>query len=337
MIEIRNKQANYGEIIVYLFEQCHLTCVFCHQDHNGIEGQSHKAIMDKIKTIVDWINSNSSVNVFNIHLMGGEVFQDHLIEEGFLDTYKEMVNRIRLGVDLSKEVNILFSTSLVLDNIQTLKEFLKETDTRLNISYDPKGRFNKNNLRVFKDNVEIVNDYIEVVSSVMTEGSMKSIIKGDDYYNYLYSKYTCVWDTLLPVNDKSKALMPADSLTLDFYKTCVDLYPNSPTFEYFVSDNIYNKMSCTRGRQLTINPDGKPITSCPAHDFPEIEITTTASIDSPVLVENFISDNECMTCDYFKMCPLTCYVKNDSIHTLHDVDGCVYKHIFEYNKYKYTI
>ena len=321
-----SKAARYGEVIVYLFEQCHLNCVFCHQDHNSTVGADRESILAKADKVIEWVNNKEEVDVFNIHLMGGELLQDTLINEGFLVYYREFISKLEQGIK-RPEVNILISSALVFTEVDKVLEFLQ--DTKLNVSYDTKGRFTKHDLQVFKQNIEIFKPYIKLVSSVMIKATMKAIIKGDSYYEYLYNNFECVWDNLLPVNEYSKALMPSDSLSLEFYKKLIDQYPRIPNITHFVEGTPYNAMSCTRDRQLTIDDKGVALDVCPATAYPEIQIT--AAPETSDLVHKFFDAYNCATCEYYQRCTFTCFVKQDYMQTKRDLrDVCIYKELFNY-------
>ena len=85
---IDTKVIDYAELVVCLFDHCNLRCVFCPQDHELLEGASEKEILSKVPGIVDWINNNQRSTYFKVHVMGGELFQDQFIQDGFLNYYQ---------------------------------------------------------------------------------------------------------------------------------------------------------------------------------------------------------------------------------------------------------
>ena len=106
---IAAKVVRYGEIVVCLFEHCNLKCVFCPQDHKSILGASHDEIMAKVDPIVKWINNNPRQQSYKIHIMGGELFQDRWIDDGFIDTYEDFIK----AIDEQTEADIYFNFILL--------------------------------------------------------------------------------------------------------------------------------------------------------------------------------------------------------------------------------
>ena len=53
LITSTGKRSQTGEIIVTLFEYCNLTCKFCNQDHDSLEGV--KTISQKVETVKEVI------------------------------------------------------------------------------------------------------------------------------------------------------------------------------------------------------------------------------------------------------------------------------------------
>ena len=154
------KVVRYGEIVVCLFEHCNLKCVFCPQDHKSILGASHDEIMAKVDPIVKWINNNPRKQSYKIHIMGGELFQDRWIDDGFIDTYEDFIK----AIDEQTEADIYFNfiTNLCFDNVTEVMYFLARNDLKFSISYDPAGRFSKSDLDKFTRNIRYFQDYIQM-------------------------------------------------------------------------------------------------------------------------------------------------------------------------------
>ena len=109
---IDKKVVDYCEIVCCLFEHCNFNCVFCPQNHSSVEFANEQDIMAKVPTIVNYINNNHRSKYFSIHIMGGELFQDRWIEEGFLEIYEKFINAIKEGVTTDKQVVYNFVTNL---------------------------------------------------------------------------------------------------------------------------------------------------------------------------------------------------------------------------------
>ncbi len=325
---IDSKVITFAEIVVCLFEHCNMNCVFCPQDHNSIIGASRNEILSKTETISNWINENKRSTYFKIHIMGGELFQDHWIEHKFLDVYEDFIAEIRQSVSNDKTVVFNFVTNLVFQKANLVYKFIDKNDCMLSVSYDPKGRYSKSDFDLFKQNIELFKPKIKTVGCVMTSQNIEHIMKGDDYFSYLYSMFTVNWDSYLPANDTANYLIPKESRVLEFYKYLVDNYPKCSNVTFFTETNMENKMSCTRGNSFTIMPNNSIPEGCSG----SILLTKPKSNDlgSGAILEKFFRKYNCFECEFFKKCPFTCFIKKEYSGDKDDLDSCMYKETFKY-------
>jgi sulfatase maturation enzyme AslB (radical SAM superfamily) len=186
---IKDKVINHSEIVVNFFDYCNMRCAFCSQDHESKEGMSRLEILEKIPYILNYINTNNS-NLFLLHLMGGELFQDELIDNNFLEYFSEFIETLEKQKPTGVELNYNFITNLVFTRTDKVIEFLNKHNLKIAISYDPVARFTPKQLVQFKTNVDIFKPYIRMVSSVMTKQNMNAIISEDNYFKYLYDNFT---------------------------------------------------------------------------------------------------------------------------------------------------
>lgn len=323
---IDTKVVRYGEIVVCLFEHCNLKCAFCPQDHNSILGASYDEIMEKVSPIVNWINNNPRQQAYKIHLMGGELFQDRWIDQGFLKHYEDLISLI--DIQTKSDIHFNFITNLVFENRKPVMDFLDRNDLKVSISYDPAGRFSKSDLEIFTRNIIYFQDHIEMVSIVATKQNIDRIIAGDQLFEDLYTNYTCDFDHFLPSVATSRILMPSEKELFEFYKVLVNKYPRCLNIDHFVNDKPANKMICTRGNSLTIMPDGAKPQGCSGSVF--LKDAQTEELGGPQIVENFLGKYNCFECEYFQRCPLSCFIKEDYKHIEQDMDECVFKATFRY-------
>jgi hypothetical protein len=325
---IDSKVVDHGEVIVCLFEYCNLQCSFCPQDHKSLVGVSREKILGKVPAIVKWINENTRSKCFRIHIMGGELFQDELIVQGYIDIYQELINSIREKISTDKDLIFNFVSNLVFDKTDDVLDFLTKNNLKISVSYDSKGRFNKRQLETFKHNVELFREKIEMISIVMTLQNMEAVMAGDDYFDYLYSNFPCDWDSFLPAVIGSETLMPKESDLLKFYKHLVDYYPNCMNVEYFTTSEYSKKMTCTRGNNFTIMHDDTIPKGCSGSVL--MKENSTKDMASDQIVINFFKTYNCFECEYFKKCPFTCFIKNDYNKLQRDVNECVFKLTFDH-------
>jgi hypothetical protein len=324
---IKDKIIDYVEIVVLFTEHCNLKCVFCPQDHDDITGANYNSIMSKAPKVVEFINNNPKTN-FVLHLMGGELFQDLFLEQNLTIAYGDFIEYVRKHTDAGKTVDFLFVTNLVYEGIEQVKGFCRKYNLQMNVSYDPSGRFNERDFELFKRNVELFKPYIHLISLVITKPSIDKMLAGDEYFDYLYNNFACDWDQLLPGKNFNPALMPSESELFTFYKLLVDRYPKCNNIKYFTEKRQQAKMSCTRGSSHTILTDGSSPQGCSGSVL--LKGNTTENLGSTKIIEIFLEQNECLTCEYFSRCSFTCFIKNDYKHINRDMGKCVFKEVYKY-------
>jgi len=328
---IQSKIPKHAEIIVNMFDHCNMKCVFCPQDHDDTTGMSRDEIMSKISPIIHYIETNPSPE-FHLHIMGGELFQDHLIQQGFLDYYAEFMYEIERKAPPTKTIRFYIITNLVFKETSPVINFCKKHNIKIAISYDPVGRFNSSQLDVFKRNVELFKPLIRVISLTITKRSIGRIIEGDDYFDYLYDNFPCDWDHLLVGSDNLKPMMPAESDLLAFYKVLIDRYPECINISTFTEEHndksTHHTMPCTRGNSFTIFSDNSTPKGCSGAVI--LKHNETKDLGGVDIIHNFMDSRDCFHCEFYKRCTFSCFVHNDYKEMVRDVDGCVFKEAFKY-------
>lgn len=297
------------EILIHLFEHCNLKCSFCMQDHDTTLYMDETSIDIKANQTIQYIKSNPSL-IFDIHIMGGELFQDTLIEAGYLDLYSKFIAKIRDALP-NKELVIGFTTNLIFDNTTSIRKFVETNKIHLLTSYDFKGRFNKKNYKVFKSNIYELHDIIDVCSMVSTKPNINTFIsKSDELYDFIYDYTRTTWDTYLPSDDNplDGVLMPSDADMLKLNKYLIEHYPKTMSIDSYLNKDSYNKMSCSRSNTLVILVDGPVDTTkgCVGTAYNKEDLGDTG-VDT-YMTETF----NCLECKYYNRCPLTCFVSYNS-------------------------
>lgn len=336
---IESKIVEDSEIVVNLFDHCNLKCSFCPQDHTSKVGASKEEILQKVDPIVKWINNNNKSENFKIHIMGGELFQDEWIEKKFLDIYQFFLSELKSKVKTPKELHINFITNLVFTETNLVLNFLNKNNLKFTVSYDLRGRFNKEQFSIFKQNIEKFKNHISLISLVMTKQNIDAVIKGDEYFEYLYENFNCHWDSFLPSVPDSEKIMPKESEILSFYKTILDKYPKTVNAEYFLQKTkSKNNMACTRGNSFTIMYDGTTPKGCSGALL--LKDNQTEDTYGEEIVINFFKKNECFSCEFYSRCPFTCFIQNDYKKMVRDVGSlgkCVFKEVFYYSEEKKNV
>jgi hypothetical protein len=256
------------------------------------------------------------------------LFQDELIENGFMDIYQEFVDQLRAQCDPGKKLIFNFITNLVFNEVDTVANFAKKNDFQMSVSYDLAGRFNLNQFEVFKRNMEVFKPYVRHISLVITKQNIANLLKGDKYHDYLYDNFTMTWDHLLPGHNSLKVMMPSESELYAFYTTLIDKYPKTVNVESFTGSAPNNKMACTRGSSFTIMYDDTVPKGCSGSVL--MRNNTTQNLEGTVIIENFMKERNCFTCEFYQKCGFSCFIRSDYKDLVKDLDECVFKKAFKY-------
>ena len=329
---LKTKLPDIAEVEIFLFEHCNLRCVHCFQDHEATVGMSEELILMKADMSADFMARNQ-LKEFTLNVMGGELFQDHLLDE-YLPMYSKFVDRVRKAAEtLGKKVHLNFVTNL-LSTRPDVMGWLKKHDLMVSTSYDPTGRFNPSQFELFKKNIEVYRDRISIITGVATKQNISAIIKGDEYFTYLYDNFPFYWDQLTPGPTVSKSLMPKQSELLAFLKHLIDNYPKCLNVTAYTEPKN-RMMSCPSVNKLLIEADNHT-SGCRIKKHKEQSIIFISPVKdtNDELIENFVSKYDCLSCEYFNTCTFSCFVKHDWKQLIEDVDGCLYKHAFQHAETK---
>lgn len=327
---ISSKVPDYAEIEIFFFEHCNLRCVHCFQDHDSTLGMGKIQILEKIQIIENFFARSNKTDVV-LNIMGGELFQDHLMEE-YLPIYTEFIEGVEAAAKTyNKSPRFNFVTNLLTTKHELFKNWLDKHQLKLSVSYDLSGRFNINQLLQFKHNIELYKDYVNIICLVATRQNIKLLLEGQDaYYDYLYNTFDCYWDQLTPGPTVPTDLVPSERQYLDFMLFLVDNYPKCTNLEAFVNKQQHNKMSCPSLNKLLIEANNAT-SSCRIQQHKvSNDFISPASDTNDFIIEKWINDKNCFTCEYFNRCPFSCFVRNDWARLVRDFDGCIYKETFKY-------
>lgn len=332
---VGQKIPTIAEIELTLFENCNVSCAFCGHDKKSTVGLSKQEILSKIPIVEKFIDGiDHGINQVNLHLVGGELLQDRLInkKESILESYLDLIKEYsvlcnRKGI----EANIIVVTNFLMKEVVKVKSWLNDARLFANVSfvasYDPFGRpitsdYLKN-LKFFKDDISNIN-------VVVTKQSIEALKKGDKIFDSLYKEFPIFMDEFLP--DKgTEYLIPSDQDYRSYLEMTKNQYPKlmpyGQALDYLESNQI-NQLQFTTFNKCTIFPDGSVsnyLWARHTQDLFDIEID---SYDNSNMVFNFLQENNCFSCEYYQACPLRCPVayswKNRERDSL-----CVVKSFFD--------
>jgi len=329
---IEDKIPESGELEIFFFEECNLRCVHCFQDHKSKLGQSKENILSKLQIIKDFFLMNPKKH-YIMNIMGGELFQDHLLDE-YLPIYTAFVDGVNdICEELDKTVTFNFVTNLVFTKTDQVLAWVDKHNLKFSVSYDTTGRFNRSQIALYKENIEIFKEKINIICLVATKNNIfKLMDDGDSYYDYLYNNFICYWDQVTPGPTVPNLLVPSERELYNFNIFLLDNYPKCTNLEAFTNDQTHNKMSCPSINKLLIEANNRTA-SCRIHQHEEDSkdfITPITPETNDPIIEKFFSDHDCMSCKYYARCPFSCFVRNDWRRLERDFDGCVYRETFKY-------
>lgn len=342
IFEKRNKSC---EIVIILFEYCNFACTFCPQDHNSKQGMDYESIVSKADLICEYINQNNFASDFVIRLIGGEPFNDEIIVgSDLMKAYRELADRVRAGANLNgRRCDFIWISNFsMIECREDVLKFMEEQkdDTQFVVSYDLKGRFNKKNLETFKENIEIFAPYIRNINSVITKQNIEALLAGDEYYDYLYSRFDYSWDQYIKGDSLNNYAIPLESQVLEFYKVLADKYPRVEYIVPFLREpDISTTMHtlCSRGNGAAIDWDNKiiPEGCVGSHYLRKFKTPAFVGHNGP---DNFIDNTltsfldkyNCHACEYYQRCPMMCFSGIKAGNMIQDMDTCINKELFKY-------
>ena len=328
---LEDKIPDSGEFEIFFFEECNLRCVHCFQDHESKVGQSKEQILSKLQIIKNFFLMNPKKH-YVMNIMGGELFQDHLLDE-YLPVYTAFIEGVNdLCDEFDKEVTFNFVTNLVFTNTEKVLSWVDKHNLQFSVSYDITGRFNRSQFALYKENIEVFKDKIQLICLVATRHNMFTLQDdGDKYFDYLYNNFTCYLDQVTPGPTVPNMLVPSEKEMYEFNVFLLDNYPKCTNLEAFTNGKSLNKMSCPSINKLLIEASNRTA-SCRIHQHEDSKdfITDVTPETNDPIIEKFLSDHDCMSCEYYHRCPFSCFVRNDWKRLERDFDGCVYKETFRY-------
>lgn len=308
---LSHKRNIRGEVIVNLFELCNLSCKFCTQDHNSVQGMDN--ILGKFDEIIKAITILKKMRKteFAIHIMGGELFDDRVPDSVF-DDYYDLVLKVE---DWAKEhgetVYYGFVSNLVHERIDRVLGLFGRLhaagiNARMLTSYDPATRFNKHTLSVFEKNIPVYEHLLDNVNVVLTAPNIRKFLNRDTpLFDMLYEKFTIVFDNYQP--EKHHAIhTPKDHELRDMMIFLLDNYPKV----FPVADYISGNKDLHCNSTYTIYPNGRAgrctifLNQIHYQQAPR----TNAQMEA-----QWMGDFDCMRCEFFERCGMGCFLQHSII------------------------
>lgn len=334
---LESKRPNIAEVELTLFENCDINCAFCYHDKKSTVGLEFDEMVAKIAIIEKFFQDRQgTVDFMQINVVGGELFQDNLIEKEYLDYYYEISKEInRLADKYEYALEMVWVSNFLFKDTKAIADFMDRLDdtmeSSLIVSYDFEGR--PTNKKYF-ENIKRLEKYISSVNIVATIDTINDMMTmTDPFFDYIYHTFSVYIDDYIP-DDISNNLTPLDSVMLKFYKFLYHNYPKVVNIAELL-ENTENPMGCLSLNKITIFPDDS-VSNCKwgrykPENFETYKDTKVNYQDNAPQMERHLQHYNCLSCEFYKRCKFRCYTQWDFITPdIHDYDGCWIKTFFKY-------
>jgi hypothetical protein len=331
---LESKRPTIAEIELTLFENCNIVCDFCFHDKKSVVGLSRDEMFSKLPLIRDFLEKQKGrVELAQINLVGGELLQDRWMERlcdnyfDLLEVAKEHFDVAQLKMKVVIVSNFLFKKKEIVRNLLD-KLRLIGIESHLIVSYDFEGRPLSENYR--KNIAYFGPEYICSVNLVGTKQSIQRFINNDDqYFKYLYNNFNIFFDDFIP-DTGADASIPTDS---DFFKWYNFIAKNYPKIQPVADllENQSNSMHCLSLNKITIFPDNRT-SNCRWYRYKQSDFNTQLNMkDNSGMMQNFIDEMGCLSCEFFSRCGFRCFTQWDWKNRVKDLDICPMKKFFQEN------
>lgn len=214
-------------LICELFNACNMNCEFCvkhtskpdlsiSEDYilNILPYDLEQKLMPELK--------RRQVSTLLFNLYGGELFMPYCIENGFLKSYECLVNKIRDKFSFVDNICVNFVSNGLFHGYENeIKKLLIKLDAKLNISFDPAGRYKSDEQRdQVLATMEEMKSFIDLVTFTVTKPNIDKIIYEDIFSKF--KDYQIDLSYYLPLNNDNERLMPSDKDMERFYDYIID-------------------------------------------------------------------------------------------------------------------
>jgi len=333
---LERKRPRIAEIELTLFENCNIVCDFCFHDKKSTTGLTYDEMFSKMELMENFMRDRQgSVDMLQVNVVGGELFQDRWLERLCGDYYSLALAMANLAEKYRyKNFRIVWVSNFLFVKKEIVKNLINKLrnvgiDNHLIVSYDFDGRPMSNQ---YKKNIEWFGpEYIISVNLVGTTESIRIFMEDkDEYFKWLYSNFNVYFDDFIP--DKgSDAMLPPDSLIYKWYRFIADNYPKIAPVATLLEQEI-NEMHCLSLNKLTIFPDNKT-SNCRWHRYDQDDFKTEFNIrDNAGMMQTYLDEQGCLTCEYFQRCGLRCFTQTDWRNRERDMTNpkCPMKAFFNY-------
>jgi len=338
-------ETNLG-IDCILWEQCNNNCLHCFQQHlkQDIDINFLKTLPPILLKDIDDEIIKRKVSNIKLSLRGGELFQDSLGDEYFTE-YENIISYIRHNLS-NKYPNITVNFDVISNGlfkkVDRFIDFVKKTNCKVSLSYDPYGRlFTQKQKDVFLNVYNILNEsgYLRDISITLTKPCIQHYINGDSDLE-MFRKCDDIDINYYIPNKNWKFLLPSDDDLYNFFKWLVDNNYFNVAYIQNLIKSIINKdyrpnRSCSCNNRI-IHNKGIKTTKCSeymggmdAKDFYGDAFETMTEDNFNIISASIgVKKRGCQMCKYYDKCQMCCWSSFNFKH--YEVGECPHKRITEY-------
>lgn len=306
---------------VILFEKCNMKCDHCFQlDHTRdwnieIINTLPEIIFNNFKQQFQLRNNN--LNLLTISFCGGELFADGLDDSRF-DIYRQLKNNIvnRIRTLYSQQINFEMISNGVFTKTQRVIDFLKDTESKISISYDPVCRYrSKTQKQLALNNISLFNKLglLDEISITLTKPSINYYIDNDDMKQFAHLNVGINY--FIASSDNNVNLVPTDDDYFRFWKYCYNhQYDNIKAYKQLLDNIKYQEKTkfCICDDRLIVR-NGVITYNCAIYSsgFTNVDFYKKATINEQNVrfVKKTLGENKrgCDSCEHFSICPGMCW------------------------------
>lgn len=307
------------ELSLPLFDTCNSNCEFCYEKHHiPLRKDSfNKAYEDFKKYILPRVNKDCYENI-DLRLYGGEIFADNQ-PAWVVYSYADLIYRIREASGVP--VKTKFITNGMFTRIDRADWLLKETQSKVGMSYDPVGRFTtKQRFEMFKKNFWHFVDagILNEIACILSKPCIEAYIDGDEFFDSIPQTVHIDTDFYIPAQNWRKYMSSSEDYYRFFEWGIKNRRFNIDYIEALISCMIPEEQKsvskiCTCGDCLTYVPD-KRIFSGECIETREFSEKYYKEFAPYVREENSFAYKTnlmlrklgCVYCEHFRYCPMQC-------------------------------
>ena len=337
---------NY-EIDCQLFSKCNLNCKFCfeHKKTNIDTNYILSIPNNIINNIID-IHKQTNFNNLLIFSWGGQVFADNIqnqifsIYKQYMQNFKNIINQYIPNIN----IKFIWTSNGAFQKTQRVKNFIQQTNSIINFSYDPLYRYSTNKQKQLAiSNFKYFKKYLQCIGFILIKPLINiQLLQSDPVLSPLSQFNTYQLDLNYYIGNTNYSLfLPNDNDIFTFYKWAIDNKKyninaiNNILSNYFSNQNTPNRFcKC----QNYVHCAKNIFTHNCAHNsnYPN---EFFYGKNTNILTENTcyelkkslaIQQRGCLFCQWYNKCPMFCNISQ--LFKYYKKDICPLKRIFQYIK-----